>query len=142
VVFGAVVLITGSIWAKAAWGHWWTFDPRLTMSLILWMTMLGYVLVRKYGGMSADRLSAGLAAFAGVNVPLVYFVVNIVKGGDHPSNSAVPTLTGEMRVALWTGVLLYFCVFLVLLMYRVSAARARRSLYELRERALDAGLLE
>src|SRR5690606_8765650 len=48
VLFGVIMLVTGSIWAKVAWGKWWVWDARLTSSLILWMTMLGYVLTRRY----------------------------------------------------------------------------------------------
>jgi heme exporter protein C len=58
VVFGAVVLATGSIWAKAAWDVWWNWEPRLTMSLLLWLILVGYSLVRKFAGPSADRVAA------------------------------------------------------------------------------------
>src|SRR5688500_8228922 len=60
-LFGAAVLITGSIWAKAAWDIWWTWEKRLTMSLLLWLSLVGIVLVRRFAGASADRLAAGLA---------------------------------------------------------------------------------
>ncbi len=46
VLFGLIVLVTGSIWGRAYWGVWWEWDARMTMSLLLWMSMLGYVLAR------------------------------------------------------------------------------------------------
>ncbi|MBE7447902.1 MAG: cytochrome c biogenesis protein CcsA [Kofleriaceae bacterium] len=67
----------GSIWGKAAWGHWCSWELRLTTSLILWLTMVGYVLVRRFGGAGSERLAAGLAVFGVVNVPLVYFAVKL-----------------------------------------------------------------
>ncbi len=48
VAFGAVVLITGSVWGKVAWGVWWSWEKRLTMSLLLWLVLVGYVLVRRF----------------------------------------------------------------------------------------------
>ena len=94
VLFGAIVLVTGSIWGKAAWDIWWDWEARLTMSLLLWMTMVGYILVRQYGGPGSERMAAGLAFFAAVNVPLVYFSVKIWRT-LHPQTSVVPSLEGS-----------------------------------------------
>lgn len=141
ILFGAIVLVTGSIWAKPAWNVWWTWDARLTMSLLLWMTMVGYVLLRRYGGPGAERLASGLAIFATVNIPLVYFSVRIWRT-FHPKTSVVPGLEGEMRTAFWTSVLLFTIFTVLLLRLRIDSARAERRVHELRERALDAGLFE
>jgi len=141
VLFGAIVLITGSIWGRAYWGVWWTWDARLTMSLLLWMSMVGYVLVRRYGGPGSERIAAGLAIFAAANIPLVYFSVRIWKT-LHPESSVVPGLKGNMRLALWMSVLLFACVFALLLTARVAVARGTRQVALAREAALDAGLVE
>ncbi len=141
VLFGLIVLVTGSIWGRAAWGVWWTWDARLTSSLLLWMSMLAYVLVRKYGGPGSERISAGLAVFAGINIPLVYFSVKIWRT-LHPKTSVVPSLSGEMRIAMWSSVLLFAGLFALLLVVRTATARAERRLDELHERCLDAGILE
>ncbi|MBT8493608.1 MAG: cytochrome c biogenesis protein [Deltaproteobacteria bacterium] len=141
VVFGAIVLVTGSIWGRAAWGIWWSWDARLTSSLLLWMSMLAYVLVRKYGGHGSERLSAGLAVFAMVNVPLVYFSVRIWRT-LHPKATVVPTLSGQMRLALWLSVLAFTILFILLVRVRARTARVERNLHELHERGLDAGILE
>ena len=80
-LFGAVVLVTGSIWGKAAWDVWWDWDARLTTSLLLWMTMVGYVLVRQYGGPGSERMAAGLAMAAGLLfVPGVTLAIFRVTG--------------------------------------------------------------
>lgn len=141
ILFGAIVLITGSIWAKPAWNVWWTWDARLTMSLLLWMTMVGYVLLRKYGGPGSERLASGLAIFATVNIPLVYFSVRIWRT-FHPETSVVPSLQGDMRAAFWTCVLVFLVFTMLLLRLRIDLARAARRVHETRERALDAGLFE
>jgi len=140
VMFGAIVLVTGCIWGKVAWGKWWDWDARLTTSLLLWVAMLSYVLVRKYGGPGSERLAAGMGVFSAVNVPLVYYSVKIWRT-LHPSSSVVPSLEGEQRTTLWLGVVLFFIFFILLFRARVGVARAERRVYEAREHALDGGLL-
>lgn len=142
VLFGAAVLISGSIWAKAAWDLWWTWEKRLTMSLLLWLVLVGYVLVRRFAGASADRLAAGLAVFGTLGIPFIYTMVD--RSDHHPqagSGGNVMTLTGPMKLVFWTSVLTLFIWFLTLVAMRVQSARAERELRELREQGLDAGLL-
>ena len=140
VLFGAAMLLTGSIWGKAAWGKWWQWDARLTTALMLWMIMVGYQIVRKYGGDGSQRLAAGLAIFGMADVPLVYFSVKIAKT-IHPKAQVVSTLDSTMRTTFWLSVLLFVAFYLLLMVVRVSAVRAERRLIETRERGLDAGLL-
>jgi heme exporter protein C len=103
--------------------------------------MVGYVLVRRYGGAGSERMAAGLAVFATINIPLVYFSVMIWRT-LHPQTSVVPDLQGGMRAAMWSSVALFTVFYVLLLRLRTIAARAERRLGELRERALDAGLIE
>lgn len=141
VLFGAAVLITGSIWAEAAWDKWWVWEKRLTMSLLLWLTLVGYVLVRRFAGATADRLAAGLAVFGTLGIPFIYTMVD--KGDHHPQagrEGNVMTLTGPMKLVFWTSVLTFLLWFLTLVMMRVQSARAERELRQLREQGLDAGL--
>jgi heme exporter protein C len=142
VLFGAAVLISGSIWAKAAWDLWWTWEKRLTMSLLLWLVLVGYVLVRRFAGASADRLAAGLAVFGTLGIPFIYTMVD--RSDHHPqagSGGNVMTLTGPMKLVFWMSVLTLFIWLLTLVAMRVQSARAERELRELREQGLDAGLL-
>jgi len=141
VLYGAIVLVTGSIWGKAAWDIWWDWDARLTTSLLLWMTMVGYVLVRQYGGPGSERMAAGLGVFATVNIPLVYFSVKIWRT-LHPQTSVVPGLQGSMRAAMWSSVALFAVLYVLFLLARMRVAQGERRLSELREQALDAGLIE
>lgn len=140
-VFGAIVMVTGVIWAKPAWGKWWVWDARLTTALLVWMTMIAYVLVRKYGGAGSERLASGLGIFAMINIPLVYASTTLWNT-NHPSTNTVPSLDPKMRAALWLSVLLFTGFFVLLLRLRIDARRGERRLYQCREMAMDAGILE
>jgi heme exporter protein C len=140
--FGAIVLITGSIWGKAAWGVWWNWEPRLTMSLLLWLVLVGYVLVRKFAGPSADRVASGMAIFGMVAVPFIY---KMVGQDSHPasgSNGVVFTLGEGMRGAFLCAFIGFLFWYLALVISRLSSTRAERELRELRERGLDLGVLQ
>lgn len=146
VLFGAIGLITGSIWGKVAWGTWWRWELRLTTSLILWLTMVGYVLVRRFGGAGSERLAAGLAIFGVANVPLVYFAVKLAAALDqsslHPKAQVVSQLTSTMKSTFQLSILTYAALCATLFFVRIDAIRDERKLRDLRERGLDAGVLE
>ena len=136
---GLIVLVTGSIWGKAAWGHWWIWEPRLVTSLVLWLIVVGYVLLRRFAGPGSERLAAGLAVFGMVDVPLIYFGVK--QGDAHPKPEVVQQLDISMSLTFWGSVLTFFLFYAALLLYRAESVRAEREVRELRERALDAGLM-
>ena len=76
-IFMALVLITGPIWAKPAWGYYWPWEPRLTTSLVLFLIYIGYFMIREFGG-SPEQTSKycsviGIIAF--LNVPLIFISV-------------------------------------------------------------------
>jgi heme exporter protein C len=135
VLFGLCVLVSGPLWAKAAWGVYWQWEARLTSSLLLWLMMLAYVLARRYGGPSARRLAAALALFAAVDIPLVYFSVRFFRT-IHPSNKVVATLGPGMRGAFWLSLLAFTALWLVLLFVRLAVETAQARLVNL-EIALD-----
>jgi heme exporter protein C len=73
VVFCTVVLITGPIWGRRAWGIWWTWDPRLTTTLVLWLIYVSYLLLRRFAaGPQMQTLAAVLGIFGALDVPIVY----------------------------------------------------------------------
>ncbi len=72
-LFCSLGLITGSIWGRAVWGIWWTWDARLTATLVLWLIYLSYLVLRHVAtGTQARTLAAALAIFAYCDVPIVY----------------------------------------------------------------------
>jgi len=85
VVFCTVVLVTGPIWARPVWGIWWTWDMRLTLTLVLWLIYVSYLVLRRFSsGSQTPVIAAVLAIFGALDVPLVYFSIWYFRT-QHPS---------------------------------------------------------
>lgn len=82
VVFITLTIISGSIWAKPVWGTWWTWDPQLTTTFILWILFIVYLILRSSAGNSQKRarLSAVFAIIAFLDLPLVYISARVMRG--------------------------------------------------------------
>ena len=73
VVFCTVGLTTGPLWGRRAWGIWWTWDARLTTTLVLWLIYVSYLLMRRFAaGPQMQTLAAVLGIFGALDVPIVY----------------------------------------------------------------------
>jgi len=84
VVFCTVVLVTGPLWARPVWGIWWTWDVRLTSTLVLWLIYISYLMLRRFStSTETPALAAALAIFGALDVPLVYFSIWIFRT-QHP----------------------------------------------------------
>lgn len=84
VVFCTVVLVTGPLWARPVWGIWWTWDVRLTSTLVLWLIYVSYLMLRRFSTSGETPvLAAALAIFGALDVPLVYFSIWIFRT-QHP----------------------------------------------------------
>jgi heme exporter protein C len=127
-LFGIAVMTTGPIWAYRAWGKAWVWDARLTTSLICWLTFAVYVFVRRFAGTAAPRISAVLAIFGAVNVPLVFFSVKLWSRGMHPQATVVQTLDPMMRQALFTALGGFSLLWILLFFWRLSQEHATREL--------------
>jgi heme exporter protein C len=113
VLFGAMTMVTGPLWARKSWGVWWEWEPRLTSSLLLWMIFIAYLLLRRFGGPGSDKLASGIALFALANVPFIYVSVNYWRT-MHPKTTVLPSLIPEWAAPVWmcfTGYLLLSLVF-------------------------------
>src|ERR1700719_5047753 len=86
VVFCAVVLVTGPIWARPVWGIWWApGDIRLTTTLVLWLIYISYLMVRRLSTSGKTPVIAAVVAiFGALDVPLVYFSIWFFRT-QHPS---------------------------------------------------------
>ena len=130
VLFCTLVLLTGPIWARPAWGVWWTWEAKLTTTLLLWLLLVSCLMVRGY---THDRdLGARLAAIVGivaaVDVPIIYKAVDLWKG-QHPvleRGGLAPAMSVTFRFCLLVF-LLFFCL-LLLLRYRVAELEERTDL--------------
>lgn len=127
VIFGAITLITGPLWARKAWGVWWQWDVRLTSSLMGWMVAVAYMILRRYGGPGSDKLAAGLALFGMANVPFVYISVNYWRT-IHPTTNVVPTLPTSFGLPLWFSAVTFLLLFILLLRVRVRLEEQRARL--------------
>jgi heme exporter protein C len=130
VLFGAIVLVTGPLWARKAWGVWWEWDARLTSSLLLWMIFLAYLLVRRFGGPGSEKLAGAMALFGMANVPFVYVSVNYWRT-LHPKTSVVMTLAPGMRPAFWLSVGAFALLSAALMAARVRLEDQRASVEQL-----------
>jgi len=126
VVFCTVVLTTGPIWGRRAWGIWWTWDARLTTTLILWLIYVSYLLLRRFAaGPQVQTLAAVLGIFGALDVPIVY-MANRWWRTQHPApvfggaqgSGMDPSMVGAL---LW-NMLAWFAwgVLILALRYRVE----------------------
>jgi heme exporter protein C len=111
-----LTLITGSLWAHEAWNTWWTWDPRLTSSLILWTVYSGYFIVR---GSIEDRhvrarVGAILSLVGAIDVPLVVMATRWFRG-IHPVS---PEMEPAMHVVLLLAAVVLTAFFLYLVVKR------------------------
>jgi heme exporter protein C len=121
-VFCTVVLVTGPIWAHPVWGVWWAWDARLTLTLVLWLLYVSYLLLRTLVEDPSRRamVSAVFGIFAFIDVPLVYMSIRwwrtqhpqpVVFGGQSSG------LDPKMRMVMW----LFFVALLGLMALLIGA---------------------
>jgi len=116
VLFCTLVLVTGPIWGKAAWGIWWTWDARLTSTLVLWLLYVGYLMVRAFAADEEKkvRISAVVGIVGFLNVPFVVLSIRWLRT-QHPSpvigggegSGLAPQMLATLLVCLATFTLLY-----------------------------------
>ncbi len=134
-ICSGLTLITGSLWAHAAWSTWWTWDPRLMTSFVLWALYSGYLMVRA----NVDdphrraRLGAVLAIVGMLDVPLVVMATRWFRA-IHPVS---PGMEPAMRVALLVSVICFSLFFAVLLVRRRTQLRLQSLLAAAVQRADD-----
>src|SRR5438270_9726559 len=127
-IFITLALITGSIWGRTTWGTWWTWDARLTTTLILWFIYIGYMMLRSYMGRTpaSARSGAVLAIIGVIDVPIIYESVNWWRT-LHPTaqvgvqGALPPSVVLTLMVSLTTFTLLYS--FLMIQLYQLQRAQ-------------------
>jgi heme exporter protein C len=142
VVFCTVGLTTGPLWGRRAWGIWWTWDARLTTTLVLWLIYVSYLLLRRFvAGPQMQTLAAVLGIFGALDVPIVYMANRWwrtqhpapVFGGDSSSGMA-PAMVAAL---LWNMLAWLAWGFLILILrYRVE-----RQQQKIAEREAQAALI-
>jgi heme exporter protein C len=146
VVFGVIVLVTGPLWAAKAWGQYWTWDPRLTTSLLSVLIYVAYVVLRAFGGDNeAERKFAAALGFLGaVNLPIIHFSVQ-KWSGQHPkviSKGGGGLQHPDMRLAFTLGMITFTLMAIVLFWNRMRVSMANARLHRVEEEAMELGFGE
>jgi heme exporter protein C len=144
VVFGAIMLTTGPLWAARAWGYYWVWDPRLTTALLSFLVYVAYLVLRAFAGDGEGerKFSAALGILGAANLPIIHYSVK-KWSGQHPQ-----VITGNggglgdprMYVALFLGFLAFTLLTAALLWARTRVGIAESRLARAEEDAIDLGL--
>jgi heme exporter protein C len=140
-LFTTLVLITGSIWGRPVWGVWWTWDARLTTTLVLWFMYLAYLLLRSYAreGGQAPRYAAVLGIVAFADVPIVQYSVTWWRT-LHPQSDilAAGHLAGSMLLGMFVSLASFTLLGLALFVQRYRIESMRDEARTLRQRLEEA----
>ena len=135
VLFITMTIITGSIWAKPVWGTWWTWDPQLTTTFILWILYIVYLLIRANSGFDEKKAkySAVFAIIAFIDLPLVYISARVMRGISPvvfgPGGGGIePKMLNALLITLVSFTLL----FILLLIERVKIENLKYQINKLR----------
>jgi len=145
-VFCCFVMITGPIWGKPVWGTWWTWDPRLTFAMILWLIYVAYLMLRAYGDdmPQMKQFLAVLGILGTLDVPFIHFATMWWRGLHPESLTMTPEGFGagmerEMLMAMGVAVVTFTLLFFYLMGRRMALERMRDDVEELRERIETVG---
>lgn len=139
VMFTSLVLVTGPMWAKPIWNTYWTWDPRLTTTLILWLIYIGYLLLRNMiaSPEKAARISAVYGIIGFVDVPIVYLSIRLwrtlhpehvmIMGGENSG------LDPRMFQVLMLSLVAFTFLYLTLLLIRVDIEKLTKSIDRIRK---------
>lgn len=108
-IFGAMMLISGMLWARPVWGVFWTGEAKLTFSLILFILFVAYLMFRVYfpKGIQQKRISAVLGIIGAIDTPIIYFAANLWERA-HPPLIVGPAATNDSSISQSIGLTLLF----------------------------------
>ncbi len=133
VVFTTGVLITGPLWGRPVWGVYWTWDPRLTSFLMLWLIYLSYIVLRGYipEAVRRAKYSAVLGIVGFLDVPIVYLSARWWRS-EHPTQFVVEQgdLPAQMLITLIVGVITFTFFYAYLMSVRLRVGRLRNRIEE------------
>jgi heme exporter protein C len=124
-VFSTIVLTTGPLWGKIAWGTYWTWEPRLTLTLLLWFIFVGYFMVRNSteDPEKGKRFAAVVAIVGALDIPFIHLSV-IWFRSLHPEPVVAkpdgPSLPGDMLATLMMGLAAFTILFFGLFLFRYA----------------------
>ncbi|MCL2779747.1 MAG: cytochrome c biogenesis protein [Polyangiaceae bacterium] len=144
IVFGAIVLVTGPLWAAKAWGYFWTWDPRLTTAMLSWLVYVAYVVLRIFAGNGPGerRFAAALGIIGAANLPIIHFSVQ-KWGGQHPivvGHGGGGLAHPDMKIGFGLGMLSFTFFSMALLWTRTRLEIVKSRLMRAEQEAIDLGL--
>ncbi len=139
VAFGIIVLVTGPLWAAKAWGRYWTWDPRLTTSMLSVLIYVAYVVLRSFAGdgHAEKKFAAALGVVGAANLPIIHYSV-LKWSGQHPVvvGKGGGGLAPDMYPAFFLSLGAFTLLAIVLLWTRTRLEIARARLRQLEEETL------
>ncbi len=135
VIFTTLVLITGPIWAKAVWGVWWTWDARLTATLVLWIIYIAYMLVRRYTSEEARgaRFAAVLGIVGFIDVPIVFLAIQLWRT-QHPGALVFEGgLAPSMLLTLMVSIAAFTVLYVILTARSVALKNMEEAVRQLKD---------
>lgn len=135
IIFTTLALITGSIWAKPIWGVWWTWEPRLTATLVLWLIYIAYLMVRSFA--TDEQRGARFAAVVGIigfiDIPIVALATTLWRGMHPGAVIFQGGLAPPMLLTLLISIAAFTALYVVLLIQRVSLKNDAGEIKRLKE---------
>ena len=135
IVFTTLALITGAIWAKPIWGVWWSWEPRLTATLVLWLIYLAYLMVRSFA--TEESKGARFAAVVGiigfVDIPIIALATTLWRGMHPGAVIFQGGLAPSMLLTLMVSIIAFTTLYLLLLIQKVSMKNDEIEIKRLKE---------
>jgi heme exporter protein C len=137
-----LMLISGSLWARPIWGTWWTWDARLTTTLLMWFIYVGYLMLRSSidDEQRAARYAAVIGIVGAIDIPIIHQSV-VWWRSLHPNSVVLaeggPAMPTSMLISLLIALVAFTLVYVVLVVLRTRLELARADLKMLRRRAFE-----
>ncbi len=141
VIFASLILVTGVIWARGDLGWWWTWDAKLTTTLVLWFIYVGYLMVRAYApkGSQSARFASVIALFGAIDAPIIY-MATVWWSTAHPELNVGPVASeedaigsGKIYATLLVAVIAFTVLYIHLLVERFHLRRSESALDQLHQ---------
>ena len=135
-----LIVVTGSIWAKPVWGVWWTWDAKLTATLILWFIYVGYLMVKAYApkGSQGRRYASVVALIGAIDAPIIY-MATVWWRTAHPDLNIGPladsdSLDSKIALTFLISMITFTVLYILMLTERYSLKLTETALDELQQK--------
>lgn len=135
-----LIIVTGSIWAKPVWGVWWTWDAKLTTTLILWFIYVGYLMVKAYApkGSQGRRYASVVALIGAIDAPIIY-MATVWWRTAHPDLNIGPladsdSLDSKIALTFLISMITFTVLYILMLTERYSLKLTETALDELHQK--------